>query len=418
MIVIRLTLNGEPYFCLMVNPNLFKEEVRSFIRDHEQDDPRNIVLLSKQISGINASELAAQIAGRQKAKNKIQTYYAHDEVIYPPSLNLEQSSSEATAKFKASLLDELSITKDKILVDLSGGFGIDTFFFSRMLNKVIHVEPNAPLQEIAQHNHKTLGVDNILYVNKTAEEFLVLSKEKFGVAYVDPSRRIENRKVFTLTDCEPNIPALQNKIFEHTKILILKAAPLLDISAGIKSLTFVKKVVVLSVDNECKELLFICEHGFLGEPLISAVNIQVKGGLTSTFSFKQSQEQNITLGYTEPKTYLYEPNASILKSGAFKSVAQRFSLTKLAVSTHLYTANELLVDFPGRVFLVDQITKADPKLIHGLIPDKKANIVTRNYPLSAEDLKKKLKLTDGGDCYILAFSSSKQKYVTLCSRIK
>ena len=415
---IRLTRLCEPYFCLMVNANLLKEEVRLFIRQHEQDDPGSIALLTNKISGVHASELAAQIAGRQKAKNKIQTYYAKDTIIYPPSLNMEQSSSEATAKFKVALLEELGITKDRVLADLSAGFGIDSFFFSRALKKVIHVEPNNTLQEIAQHNHLALGANNIVYVNKTAEEFLSASEESVDLAYVDPSRRIENRKVFALSDCAPNIPELQHEIFEYTKVLILKAAPLLDISAGIKSLRFVKDVVVLSVDNECKELLFICERGFLGEPLISAVNIQIKGSSNSTFSFTQSQEHNAILDYNEPGTYLYEPNASILKSGAFKSVAQRLAVGKLAASTHLYTSNELLTDFPGRIFKIEHITKADPKFVHSLLPDKKANVITRNYPLSAESLKKKLKLMDGGDHYILAFASSKQKYVTVCSRIK
>lgn len=402
----------------MVNVNLLKEEVRLFIHQHEQDDPGNIALLTNKISGVHASELAAQIAGRQKAKNKIQTYYAKDSIIYPPSLNLEQSSSEATAKFKTTLFEELGRTKEMVLADLSGGFGVDSFFFSRALKKVIHVEPNNTLQEIAQHNHLALGADNILYVSKTAETFLSLPAESFDIAYVDPSRRIENRKVFALTDCEPNIPVLQSKIFEHAKVLILKAAPLLDLSAGIKSLDYVKKVIVLSVDNECKELVFICEYDFKDEPLISAVNILMKGRSHSTFTFTQSQEHNTTLDYTEPATFLYEPNASILKSGAFKSIAKRFTVNKLAPSTHLYTANELLSDFPGRIFKVDHITKPEPKLIHSLIPNKKANIITRNYPLSAEALKKKLKLMDGGDYYILAFSSSKQKYVTICSRIQ
>jgi hypothetical protein len=400
----------------MINPDLLKEEVRSFIRQHAHDDPRAIALLSNKVSGINSSELAAQIAGRQKAKNKIQSYYSVDTIIYPPSLNLEQSSSEATAKFKTSLLEELGITKDKTIADLSGGFGIDTFFFSKVFKRVIHVEPNDGLQDIAQHNHKELGTDNILYVNKTAEAFLAAPEESFDVAYVDPSRRIENRKVFALTDCEPNIPSLQNKIFEHTKLLLLKAAPLLDISAGIKSLNYVKKVIVLSVDNECKELLFICEHGFVEELIINAVNMQTKE--YASFSFTQSQEQNIKLTYAEPAAYLYEPNASILKAGAFKSITQSFAVTKLAASTHLYTSDVLLKDFPGRVFKIDHIIKADPKLVHSLIHDKKANVITRNYPLSAEDLKKKLKLNDGGNHYVLAFSSSKQKYVTLCTRIQ
>ncbi len=402
----------------MVNANLLKEEVRLFIRQHEQDDPRDIALLTSKISGVHASALAAQIAGRQKAKNKIQTYYEKDTIIYPPSLNLEQSSSEATAKFKTELLEELSLPKDKVLADLSGGFGVDSFFFSRYLKKIIHVEPNNTLQEIAQHNHQSLGANNIFYVNKTAEAFLSFPEESFDLAYVDPSRRIENRKVFALSDCEPNIPELQHKIFEKTKVLILKAAPLLDLSVGIKSLHFVKKVIVLSVDNECKELLFVCEHGFSGEPLVSAVNILTKKSANSIFLFTQSQEHSTTLTYSEPSTYLYEPNASILKAGAFKSVAQRFAVSKLAASTHLYTSHELLIDFPGRVFKIDHITKADPKLIHSLLPDKKANIITRNYPLSAEALKKKLKLVDGGDHYILAFASGKQKYITVCSRIQ
>jgi THUMP domain-like len=402
----------------MVNVNLLKEEVRLFIRQHEQDDPGNIALLTNKISGVHASELAAQIVGRQKAKNKIQTYYAKDTIIYPPSLNLEQSSSEAAAKFKATLFEELGMTKETVLADLSGGFGVDSFFFSRTLKRVIHVEPNKALQEIAQHNHLALGADNILYVSKTAETFLSLPAESFDIAYVDPSRRIDNRKVFALTDCEPNIPALQSKIFDHAKMLILKAAPLLDISAGIKSLDFVKKVIVLSVDNECKELVFICKHNFKGEPLISAVNILMKGSSNSTFSFTQSQEHSVTINYSEPGTYIYEPNASILKSGAFKSVAQRFPVSKLAASTHLYTSNEFLTDFPGRIFKIEKITKADSKFVHALLPDKKANVITRNYPLSAEALKKKLKLMDGGDHYIMAFASSKQKYITLCSRIQ
>lgn len=401
----------------MFNPDLLKEEVRTFIREHEQDDARNIALSAKTILGVEPSALAAQIAGRQKAKNKIQTYYAAESIIYPPSLNLEQSSSEATAKFKAALLKELGTGKSRTLVDLSGGFGIDTFFFSHVLEKVYHVEPDADLQAIALHNHKALHSGNVAYINKTAEAFLASTTEKFDVAYVDPSRRIENRKVFALTDCEPNIPALQNIIFKHTNLLFLKAAPLLDISAGIISLSCVKQVFVLSVDNECKELLFICENEFVGEPVISAVNILSIPNQYSTFSFTQSEEQGISLDYTEPANYLYEPNASILKSGAFKSITRNFNITKLAVSTHLYTSNELFNNFPGRVFKIEQICKADPKFIHSFVPEKKANVVTRNYPLSAEALKKKLKLSDGGLHYIIAFSSSKRKYITLCSRI-
>jgi hypothetical protein len=402
----------------MFNPDLLKEEVRLFIREHEQADPRSIALLSSKIAGISASELAAQIAGRQKAKNKIQTYYKQDDIIYPPSLNLEQSSSEATAKFKANLAEEILTNHNATLIDLSGGYGIDTFFFSRCVEKIIHVEPDAALQAIAKHNHRVLSASNILYANQTAESFLEQPTQKFDLAYVDPSRRAENKKVFALADCEPDIPKLQDKIFERTKLLLLKAAPLLDISAGIKSLKGVKKVVVLSVDNECKELLFLCELGFTSEPLIHAVNLQTKAQISSEFSFTQSEEQSITLSYHEPATYLYEPNASILKSGAFKSVAQQFKVTKLAVSTHLYTADELLKDFPGRVFKIDHVVKADAKVIHSLLPEKKANVVTRNYPLSAEALKTKLKLADGGENYILAFASSKQKYVTLCSRLQ
>lgn len=401
----------------MINTNLFKEEARSFIHSNENEDPRKIALLPSKIDGISAAELASQIAGRQKARNKIQTYYNAEGIIYPPSLNLEQSSSEATAKFKASLLQKDGLGNIKTIADLSGGFGIDTFFFSTAVEKVIHIEPNASLQAMAHHNHSMLGANNIEYHNENAESFLIREKRTFDACYVDPSRRVESRKVFLLNDCEPNIPVLLNKIFERTRTLMLKAAPLLDISAGIKSLQFVKKVLVLSVDNECKELIFICQHGSVEEPTICSVNIHTKDGVSSTFSFTPSQEHSLALSYVEPLTYLYEPNASILKAGAFKSVAHHYRMDKLAPSTHLYTSDKLINDFPGKVFKIERLIKADAKTVHRFIPEKKANVVTRNYPLSADNLKKKLQLTDGGIIYLLAFSSTKKKYTTICSRV-
>lgn len=396
---------------------LLEKDVQQFIVEHEQADGTTIALLPKTVKNVPPNWLAAQIIGRQKVKAKIPTYYQGEAILYPPSLNIEQSSSQATALFKAGMLADILPYK-KSVADLTGGFGVDSFFLSQRCQSLIHVEPNAELQQLAAHNHRQLGAQNIQYVNQKAEDFLKTLQERVDLFYIDPSRRKEGQKVFSLNDCEPNIETLQETIFAKANILILKAAPLLDLHSGIKSLHFTKKVFVVSVNNECKELLFLCEKDFSEEPEINAINLTNEGEQISSYAFTFSQEREAAASFNEPQSYLYEPNASILKAGAFKSMAQSFGLDKLAPSTHLYTSKTLIENFPGRIFKLVTLVKADSKSVFTLLPDGKANVLTRNYPMKPEELKKKLKLQDGGDAYLIGFSGTQSKYLALCSRVK
>lgn len=395
---------------------LLQKEVQQFIVDNEFTDSRSLALKQKPFMHVSAQLLAAQLLARQKAKNKLPLFYKTFGIVYPPTLNLEQSSSEATAYYKAVLLASL-VSNTFSAADLTGGFGVDSFFLSRVAKSLVHVEPNEALQKIVTHNHTTLGASNIRYLSAKAEAFLEQQPEGVDVYYIDPSRRKEEQKVFALADCEPNIIALQKTIFEQAPFLLLKAAPLLDIHQALKELHFVKKVFVVSVVNECKELLFWCERNFTEPCEIVSVNLHESGEPLSSYAFTVAQERSLTSIFSEPQPYLYEPNASILKAGAFKSIGASFNLAKLAPSTHLYTSSELVKNFPGRVFQVNELLKADAKIVHQHVPDKKANVLTRNYPVKAEELKKKLKLKDGGDRYLIAFSGLKTKHLALCSRV-
>jgi len=407
------------YFCQMVSIEaLLQKDVQQFIHDHESVDGKEIALRQKEISGVVASVLAGQIVQRQKAQTKLPLYYSTKNIIYPPSINLEQSSSQATALFKAHLVKSILTDKKVSIADLTGGFGIDSFFLSRVSQSLLHIEPNEELQKIASHNHKQLGATNIQYITSTAEQFIEINELVFNLFFIDPSRRKKNQRVYGLADCEPNVLELQKTILEQGEYFLLKTSPLLDIHAVINSIVFVKAVFVVSVDNECKEVLYLSQRNFSGVPLIEAVDLSLEGNPENSFPFTYKHESFTTVQFSEPLTYLYEPNASILKAGAFKSIANTYDLFKIHQNTHFYTASFFTKDFPGRIFQVEQSPKADEKELHRLLPDRKVNVITRNYPLSAEQLKTKLKLRDGGEKYLIAFSTEHKKMLLLCSRLK
>lgn len=394
---------------------LIRKEVQDFIFTHEHEDEKKLVLKHRMILDVPSSVIAEQIIGRRKAKTKLPLYYNTRSIVYPPGLNLEQSSSEKTAMFKANLLKSMLGT-NKTIADLTGGFGIDSFFMSKVCKEAIYAEPNNSLLQFAKHNHSTLGDTNIQYHNTTAEKFLSSFSGKVDCIFIDPSRRNKaSQKVFKLSDCEPDVPGLLSEIFQRSNCLLVKTSPLLDIQQGIKELKHVEKVWVLSVDNECKELLFFCRKGFVGEPRLIAVNMQDGH---EDFEFCLSEEKNTLSKSSDPLTYLYEPNASILKAGAFKSVGERFSLFKLHPSTHLYTSTELIQNFPGRIFKIIRAVKPNPKTLLEVFPDGKANVITRNYPLTPEELKRKTKLKDGGENYLLGFTGPSERYLVAAERIK
>ena len=391
--------------------------VQRYILEHENKDIRNLVLRNKAILGIPTAQLIEQIATRRKGRDKLPLYYNTAGVIFPPPLNFEQTSSQATALYKTNLIADLVPGDDCNGADITGGFGVDTFFLSRKFAKIHYVEPELSLLEIARYNHELLGAANIEYHCSTAEAFLDATRDTFDFIYADPSRRITGReKVHAIEDAQPDITRLKAAIFRKTTLLVVKASPLLDIQAGIGRLGAVKKVVVLSVDNECKELLFICRRGFQGPAIIEAVNILKAEGVQSfTFSFSGEQAQPAV--FSDPLAYLYEPNASILKAGAFKSVAAQFNVKKIQANTHLYTADTLVEEFPGRKFAVEALVKPDSAMIKKYFPDAKANVTTRNYPLSPALLKKKTKLRDGGEKFLIGFSGERKKFLVVARRI-
>ncbi len=397
---------------------LSREPLQQFLHDHEHDDERNLVLKHKKIMGLPSAIISDQIVGRKKAKEKLPLYYNTRQIIYPPAVNLEQSSSEQTALFKKEIILNLFPSGKATGADLTGGFGVDTFFLSKALYKIHYVEPLESLLETARHNHNRLGADNIQYHPSSAEVFIKEIHQPLDFFYIDPSRRTHARKkIYALEDSEPDVVTLKNKIFKMSAILLLKASPLLDIQAGIAQLATVKKVFVVSVNNECKEVLFLCEKDFDGVPVIETVNLlEHNRNQILEFTFPEEREEEVT--FSDPLKYLYEPNASILKAGAFKSIARRFNLKKIQTNTHLYTAEHLLEQFPGRKFLVEKVVKPDPGEMKKHFPDGKANITTRNYPLTVEALKKKTGLKDGGEKFLIGFSGQHKKFLVIARRIK
>ncbi len=394
--------------------NLASVSVQDYIREHETADVQKLVLINKEICGVPFGLVADQILVRKKIAYKVPSFYSSKGVVYPPSVNLEQSSSEATARFKVQLLSkELGKNKFQSISDLTGGFGVDSFFFSKASDYLDFVEPHQSLLNIVSHNFKTLGVQNVQFHNMTAENFLNSASKKFDFVFVDPSRRdLQSKKVFRLVDCQPDVQNVLPKLFNRTEFVLIKVSPLLDIHQGLRELIHVKKVFVVSVGNECKELLFLLQKGFTGETLIETYNLNQLGEANRIFTFMFSEEQNSVAHLGEPELYLYEPNASILKSGAFKFVGEKYGVKKLHPNTHLYTATEKL-DFPGRVFKIEDLHFNPKNLL-----SKKANVVTRNYPLKAEELKKKLKLEDGGENYVIAFTGIKKKHIVLATRME
>jgi len=394
--------------------SVLKKEIQDFIYSNEQLDETKLILSQRELYGASTTLIAHQITGRRKAKYKLPTWYATQQIVYPPSLNLEQSSSEATAEYKRDFLLR-HISKRTKTIDLTGGFGIDTFFFSKIFDHVDCVERNEELIPIAQHNHHQLGATNISYHARNAEE-IISGSYSWDFIFIDPSRRDENaKKLIQLADTQPNVVELQTALLEKSDHILIKTSPLLDIQAALRELKCVKTVTVLSVDNECKELLFFISKNSDSTPTIEAVNI-LEAKQNQHFVFTLEEETEAIVSFSDPLTFIYEPNASILKAGAFKTIAEQFSLAKLSKSTHLYTSSQLIEKFPGRIF---KVIKLQPDATEfATIPNRQINVSTRNYPLSPEEIKKKYKLKDGGDQFLIGCSGVHKKFLVLAQLIK
>jgi 16S rRNA G966 N2-methylase RsmD len=400
----------------LLSPEFYSEHVQNFIRSLENEDPGNIVLKNKTIGNIPASFIADQVSGRKKAKEKLPLFYECQRIIFPPALNLEQSSSEITARYKTGFVAENLQTLEGC-ADLTGGFGVDSFFLSKVFKHVDYTDPEKNIVEIARHNHQQLAAKNITHHNQTAEQFLNATDKKFDLIFIDPSRRKSgNQKVSSLKQSEPDVVGLLETILEKTDHVLIKASPLLDIHQALTDLNATKYVSVVAVANECKEVLFFLKKGYTAEPLIRTENIGARDH--ERFDFYLSEERATISKFSEPMTYLLEPNTAILKSGAFKKIGERYALHKLHPSTHLYTTEQTIENFPGRVFKIEALVKPDPKELLIFFPDRKANVITRNYPLTPDALKKKTGIIDGGEKYLIGFSGRAKKHLAVASRLR
>lgn len=388
---------------------LLTPEVQKFIRDHENDDPATLMLRAKQYANIPLKEVVEQIQSRKKAKVKLPTWYAATNLIYPPPLSLEQSSSAITAQYKASLFS------GRLFVDLTGGMGIDFSFLSKSFKKGIYVERQANLVSIAQHNMVCLGVHEAVFHHAEAEGFLNQTSENFDLIFLDPARRGNlDQKIFRIEDCEPNVLSLLSLMKAKGRSILMKTSPLLDIKGAIKDLGGATEVHIVAVSNEVKELLFVINDKADENPIIKAIDLI---NTEVVFDFSYTEEQNTNPTYGNIENYLYEPNVAILKAGAFKSLAFRLNLRKLHVNSHLYTSNAIISNFPGRSFKVIKEVSLNKKELRKVIPSMKANITVRNYPMTVDQIRKKTGLTDGGNQYIFATTDQNGKKIILCEKV-
>ena len=363
--------------------------------------------------------IARQTEGRKIIANKLPSWAENMSILFPVKISLEQCSSEATAVYKAGLV------RGESLVDLTGGFGVDCSFLSRNFTSVDYVEQNEELCQIAEHNFAALGL-NIRVNNAESVEFL--KKMPFvDCIYIDPARRdVKGKKTADLSLCSPNLLEIRDTLLEKCNTLLIKLSPMFDISSALEVFPECKQVHVVSVKNECKELLLLVEGGFCGDTEVVCVDLDelsrrvddrqgiMKLEITSVASNLKKEKGEI-ISYSFPKSYLYEPNASIMKAGLFKTVANKYNVQKLHPSTHLYTSEELVPNFPGRSFEIKRVTKVQKKEIQDI---EKANLSTRNFPGNVADLRKKLKLKDGGDTYIFACTlNDNSKVLIVCEKL-
>ncbi|MCA6078552.1 class I SAM-dependent methyltransferase [Fulvivirga sedimenti] len=391
---------------------LASQEAQEFMRANENEDPFSLSLRFQEIAGIPISILASQIRSRQKARTKLPEWASHDCIVFPPAENLEQASSEQTARFKSTLI------RGDRFVDLTGGSGIDSFYISQNFRSSIYVEEQPELCAIAEHNFRCLNQE-IEVLNLPAERFL----EQFTVTkemtfFLDPSRRdSDKRRVFRLEDCSPDARKICAQISEQNGHCLLKLSPMLDIEQARRELlNRVAKIWIVALDGEVKELLFLTQPQPEDNPLYTATDLNLNGGCQQ-FEFRRSEEENAYSEYTDSGLYLYESSAALRKAGAFKILSGHFNLKKVAPNTHLYFSGEFYPDFQGRVFRVLDILPYQPKKLSSRIGSEKANITIRNFPEEVAQIRRRSKLRDGGDLYLFCYTDQHdRKMVAVCKK--
>lgn len=376
--------------------NLLRPEIQQFINANLNNDLHSLLLKKSPFPEVSMLEIIQQIKGKKVAQRKF-PFLLKEGIVFPPNLNLEQASSQSTAEFKAKNL------QGKNFLDLTCGFGIDAYFLSKNFEKITLIEKHSELIKIVKHNWKVLG-RTANFINDKLEKFLTENTEKFDLIYLDPARRDqEKNKKFLLEDLSPNLLEIQDKLSEISDEIIVKLSPLIDISYLGSVLKSVRKIQIIAVKNEVKELLvFIGSSANASQIEISTINLESN---EPEFAYKLDEEKRAISAFSEPLKFLYIPNNAVLKSGAFNLISEKFNLKKLHPNSHFYTSDERLKEFPGRIL---EVEKVEAKAIK---KGEKFNIVSKNHPLSPDEIKKKYKISDGGNAYLIFTQSQKGKII-------
>ena len=411
---------------------MMNQATQDFIRQHQDEDVRQLAFLGSKNPEVDMPFALDQIRGRKMARAKLPLWANIDGIIYPPHISMEQCSSESTALYKAELAARLlglpasSSSEEIEFVDLTGGFGVDfSYIASRLGMSSMYVERQAHLCEAAKENFERLGLKNAIVKNEDGIEVLHSLKE-LKLIFIDPARRDDaGNKVVSLKDCTPDVTVLQEEMLSKADYVIIKLSPMLDWHRAISELSHVREVHIISVNNECKELLLVLSARNMGDMEASSADGEVKhaGNLriycvndVQSFVCDESDMETspvkIAPSTFEEMQYLYEPNASLMKAGCFCVLSERYGARMLSKNSHLFVSREPIAAFPGRSFRIIAISSFNKKeLKRHLSGITKANIATRNFPLSVAELRKRLKLKDGGETYIFATTLSDESHV-------
>ncbi len=385
---------------------------KDFIREHADADVRQLALQAKNTPEVDLTYALEQIAGRQKAKSKLPTLAKIDGMVYPPHISMEQCSSELTAKYKEEI-----VSSGNCFVDLTGGFGVDFSFIAKKFKHAAYVEHQKHLCAIASENFRLLGLDNAEVINADGIEYLH-QMDHMDLVFIDPARRDDHGgRTYGIADCTPNVLEVMEELMQKTGMLLLKLSPMLDWRKALKDIGGVSEVHIVSVDNECKELLIMVKHDV--QPIkVVCVNL-LSNGEREVFEFIASDSERAQKCLTSLRPFLYEPNASIMKAGCFDEIQAKFPVAQLDNNSHLFVSDHEIPDFPGRQFEILRSTSMNKRELKDALADiDKANIAVRNFPLSVAELRKKLKLNDGGDVFIFATTVAKEGHqLFICRKI-
>ncbi|WP_139785413.1 class I SAM-dependent methyltransferase [Chryseobacterium phocaeense] len=375
--------------------NLISKEIQDYIHANLNTDLHTLLLKKSTFPEVSMQEIVQQIKGKQTAQKKF-PFLLKEGIIFPPQLNLEQASSEKTALYKSQMF------KGEKFIDLTSGFGIDAYYLSQNFNEVTLVEQNPQLLDIVKHNWAVLERD-ATFINQNLEDFLNDSQEHFDIIYLDPARRDQNKnKVFLLEDLSPDILQIKEKLLSRGDQVVVKLSPLIDIKYLVSVLPEIFRIEIIAVRNDVKEAVIFLSSEEKDEIMVNCVNLESE---ESAFLFRFGEEEKSQAAYSEPEKFIYIPNNSILKAGVFNLISERFGLKKLHPNTHIYTSDQKVDDFPGRVFEMEIIESKQIKKKDSF------NIISKNYPLKPEEIKKKYGIKDGGKDYLIFTQSKKGKII-------